>query len=338
MVAQLGELGDRLSGVVARRLEDAQDQPRPGSRAPWPRPGVYRHARPRLDGLLGLALRRAFSIPLVYDVRGFPETTWAVRAGGDESELYRLRRVAETRCMREADRVITLSETMRTQIAGRGIDAQRIHVVPHAVDLDEFAPRAPDARLAERYGLAGRTVAGCVSSLLDYEGIDTLLRAIALARRENPRIAGLIVGDGAATAFLRDLARELDLEGAVVFPGRVPHAEVPAHLGLIDIFVVPRRDHEVCRFVTPLKPFEAMAAGCCMVVSDLPALAEAVGGGAAGHLVVPEDHVDLARVICELAARPEDREELGAAARALAADRHWPRTIERAMSRAVELG
>jgi len=299
------------------------------------RPALLQATTPWLNGLLGLALRRAFSIPLVYDVRGFPEMTWAVRDGGDASELYRLRRVAETRCMREADRVITLSETMRAHIAGRGIDAARIHVVPHAVDIDAFAPRPPDPDLLRRHGLTGGLVVGCVSSLLGYEGLDTLLRAIAAVRRCDRRVMGLLVGDGAAMPHLRELVHELDLEDAVVLTGRVPHAEVAGHLSLIDVFVVPRHDHEVCRFVTPLKPFEAMAAGRCMVVSDLPALAEAVGGGSAGRIVTPDDHGELAAVLEELAARPDERARLASAARELAVAQHGPEAIDRAMAGAL---
>ncbi len=46
-----------------------------------------------------------------------------------------------------------------------------------------------------------------------------------------------------------------------MFTGRVSQEQVPRHYALLDALALPRRDLEVCRAVTPLKPFEAMAMG-----------------------------------------------------------------------------
>jgi hypothetical protein len=84
------------------------------------RPGLILAGTPSLNGSVGRALCSAAEIPFVYDVRGFPEMTWAARPGGGESELYHLRRQAETGCAAAADVVITISETMKAELVGRG--------------------------------------------------------------------------------------------------------------------------------------------------------------------------------------------------------------------------
>src|SRR5436190_21718285 len=89
-------------------------------------PGLVMAATPSLNGSVGRALSSAAEIPFVYDVRGFPEMTWAVRQGGDETELYRLRREAETSCCAAAEAVITTSQTMKAELAGRGIDPGKV--------------------------------------------------------------------------------------------------------------------------------------------------------------------------------------------------------------------
>lgn len=272
-------------------------------------------ATPHLNGLIGLALRRDLRIPLIYDVRGFPEMTWAVRRGGADTDVFGLRRVAETRCMREADLVVTLSETMRRHIVSRGVSAEKVFVLPHAVDTDAFAPRAPDRELATELGLDGRPVVGYISSLVPYEGVETLIEAIAIARRVNPSIAGLIVGSGELLPSLEAGAERLGLDGHVVFTGRVEASEVMRYYSLTDVFVCPREDHEVTRYVTPLKPFEAMAAGSCIAVSDLPTLREAVRDGECGALFPAGDGDALARSILDLVDRPERRFALERAAR-----------------------
>jgi glycosyltransferase involved in cell wall biosynthesis len=319
--------GRRLRGGRRRRAEPLDLQLQENAElllalAEQSPPSLVLAATPHLNGVLGLALRAATGVPLVYDVRGFPEMTLATRFGGAGSELYRLRRAAETRCASEADAVITLSETMRAELVARGVHRDRVSVVPHAVDTVALAPRDAPAELAGSYGLKGRFVVGCVSSLTHYEGIDLLLRAVSEARAENPDLAALIVGDGPARPALERLAAELGIEASVAFAGRVPHDAVADHYALLDLFALPRRDLEVCRAVTPLKPFEAMAMGVPLVVSDLAALAEIVDESGGGRRVAPEDQTGLARTIVELAADRSLRVELGSRGMEYARARH----------------
>jgi D-inositol-3-phosphate glycosyltransferase len=287
------------------------------------RPQVVLAGTPSLNGCVGRALSSAAEVPFVYDVRGFPEMTWAARQGGDESELYRLRRDAETDCCAAADAVITTSETMKAELAGRGIDPGKMTVVPHVVDTRRYSPQPRDEALARSYGLDRGFVVGSITSLTDYEGVDELLRAVARVRGERD-VRALIVGDGPARAALEGQARELGLEDAVVFAGRVPQERVPQHYALLDSIALPRRDLEVCRAVTPLKPFEAMAMGVPVIASDLPALAEPVAQSGGGLLVPPESDEALATAILELAGDVKMRERLGSNARAYLVAHHDP--------------
>ena len=62
---------------------------------------------------------------------------------------------------------------------------------------------------------------------------------------------------------------------------------------MIDVFVVSRPDTRVTRFVTPLKPFEAMAMGKFVVASNLPALQEIIRHEETGLLYNPDSHQNL---------------------------------------------
>jgi glycosyltransferase involved in cell wall biosynthesis/Flp pilus assembly protein TadD len=299
-------------------------------------PAALIAATPDLNGLVALAVRAATGIPVVYDVRGFPEMSWATRPGGSDTELYRLRRVSETACASSADAVITLSETMRGELAGRGIDPARIFVVPQIVDTDRFSPRRRNEELARTYGLEDRVIVGSVTSLTDYEGVDDLLRALAKARAEWPELAALIVGDGPYRPALEELASELGLGGDVVFTGRVDQELVPDHHALLDLFAIPRRDLEVCRAVTPLKPFEALAMGVPLIASDLPALTEIVSASAGGRTVTPESVDDLSTAILELGRDPSARERLGRSGREYVVAGHTPERAAEALRATLE--
>ena len=68
--------------------------------------------------LVGLALREKTGLPLVYEVRSFFEGNWTPDLDIEErSEVFRRRREVETRCMIAADRVLTLGEAMKEEIA-----------------------------------------------------------------------------------------------------------------------------------------------------------------------------------------------------------------------------
>jgi glycosyltransferase involved in cell wall biosynthesis len=99
---------------------------------------------------------------------------------------------------------------------------------------------------------------------------------------------------------------------------------VPDHYGLLDVFAIPRRDLEVCRAVTPLKPFEALAMGIPVLASDLPALAEIVSGSGGGRLVPAGSTEGLAEAVVELNRDPAERERLGRSGREYVLAQHTP--------------
>jgi glycosyltransferase involved in cell wall biosynthesis len=276
--------------------------------------GVLISTTPYLTAATALAVARSRKRKMIYEVRGFLEETWVSRAGvgADTSELYQRWRDAETRTMRNADAVVTLSDGMRDEIVARGIPGDRVFVVPNGVDVSNFTPQAPDSALRAQLGIpAGVPVLGYIGSLVQYEGIPDLVRAAALLRDQGVDFRLLIVGSGADAGRISSAIQEADLGGLVVMPGRVPHAEVRRYHSLIDLFVVPRTADRVCQLVTPLKPYEAMAMGRCVVASDVAAIRQVVREGETGRLATPENPADLARVLRELIEAPEVRVKLG---------------------------
>jgi glycosyltransferase involved in cell wall biosynthesis len=297
------------------------------------RPAVLHAATNHVNGQLALALRDTYGLPVLYEVRGFLEDSWLSRHRGDlsRSDAYLLSRELETHCMRAADLVVTLGETMREEIVARGIPADRVLVVPNAVS-DDFLSPLPDGRpLRAALGIGpDEPVAGLVSSLYAHEGVPTFLEAAALLHRRGVPVRPLIVGDGPERASLEHLAAQLGLAGQAVFTGRVPPGDVRRYHAILDIFVIPRTSDRVCQLVTPLKPVEAMASGLCVVASDVRALREVIKHGSTGTLTLPHNPVALADCLEMLLYSPDVRRELGSQAREwVAEDRTWARNAQR---------
>jgi glycosyltransferase involved in cell wall biosynthesis len=293
------------------------------------RPAVLHAASNYKNAAIALALGERFHLPVVYEVRGFWEDTWLSRhpnaAELAHSELYRRNREQETKCMLAADLVVTLGEAMKEEIVARGVQADKVVIVPNAVS-DDFLQPLPDAtKLRKELGIKpGEHVVGEVSTLVPHEGIGTLLEATKLLRERGLPVRALIVGDGPERKALQRQAQALGLGEAAIFTGRVPAAKVREYHALLDVFVVPRTPDRVCQLVTPLKPVEAMASGLCVVTSEVRALAEIIKPDVTGALTMPQDPVALADTLEPLVCSPDIRRKLGDNAREwVARDRTW---------------
>jgi glycosyltransferase involved in cell wall biosynthesis len=307
-------------------------------------PSVLHAATDHYNGQVALALRERCGLPVVYEVRGFLEESWLSRRSGEgrgeDTDRYRLARELETWCMREADLVTTLAETMRDEIVGRGIPPERVLVCPNAVD-PRFLEAAPDARpLRRRLGIDDDTpIVGLVSTFYAHEGIDVLIRAVALLRSQGVDLRCLLVGDGPERANLQQLAAESGVLDVTLFTGRVPFADTPAYHSAIDVFVVPRTDDRVCQMVAPLKPVEAMAVGRPVVASDVAPLRELVEASGGGVLFTPEEAAALAEAMRPLLYDGALRARLGRRGHDhIVSQRTWLHVAERYRSAYAALG
>jgi glycosyltransferase involved in cell wall biosynthesis len=211
--------------------------------------------------------------------------------------------------------VLTITDALRSEMVGRGVPGHKISVLPNGVDTLRFMPRDRDRELAAELGVGDSVVIGYVGSVLDYEGIDLLLEAVARLRARREDFHLLVVGDGAAYDECVSKRNRLGLQDVSTFTGRVPHDEVERYYSLVDVAPFPRKPLPVCEAVSPLKPFEAMAMGKVPVVSSVAALTEIVEHDENGLVFTKGDVGSLVEVLDRLVGDVELRARLGIAAR-----------------------
>lgn len=295
-------------------------------------PDVLHAHSPALNGIAAVRAGREFDIPVVYEVRAFWEDAAVDHGTSKEWGLrYRLTRALESRVLARADGVVTICEGLRNEIAGRGIDAAKIAVVPNAVDADQFQfASEEDPALRRELGLEGQTVVGFVGSFYAYEGLDLLVRAFPAVLQRRPQSRLLLVGGGPQEENLKALADSLGLGSKVLFVGRVPHAEVKKYYDLIDVLAYPRLDMRLTDLVTPLKPLEAMAQGKLLVASDVGGHRELIEDGVTGSLFRAGQPEALAQAIVELIEHPDWWPDRRSAGRAFVErERNWPGSVAR---------
>jgi PEP-CTERM/exosortase A-associated glycosyltransferase len=315
----LGELA--LMRQVERRLQEVAERVRPDI--------LHAHS-PVLNALPALRVGKRLGIPVVYEVRAFWEDAAVDHGTTAEGSLrYRLTRSLETRALKRANHVFTICEGLRSDIVARGIAAEKVTVIPNAVDIDLFdVGGMADPALKHQLGLVDCTVLGFIGSFYAYEGLDLLLAALPQILVKVPNVRVLLVGGGPQDAALKAQAQALGLQDKVVFTGRVPHAEVQRYYDLVDVLAYPRHSMRLTELVTPLKPLEAMAQGRLLVASDVGGHKELIRHGETGVLFKAGSAASLAETIIALVQQPERWPLLRAAGRRFVeSERNWTASI-----------
>jgi glycosyltransferase involved in cell wall biosynthesis len=281
----------------------------------------------RVLGVPGLMAARAFGLPVVMQ----PETngemsgeawTWGKSwAAGAAGRLARALFAGRNLWLRDADAFVAMSRAIRDEMLAARVPAERVFVLPHGVDTGRFRPADPAERsaLRRRLGLPGGVLAAWTGRLLRGKGLETLLEAVARVASEVPDLRLLLVGSGEGQALsveaeLRRRAGETDLQGRVIFAGRVDRVEDA--LRAADFFVFPSVFEAL-----GISLVEAAASGLPAVASRTGGIVDVVEDGRSGLLVPPGDPAALAESMRALAAHAERRAVMGREARRVAVDR-----------------
>ena len=278
-----------------------------------------------VNALPALLAARRLGIPFFYEMRGLWELTRVSRMPEFEgSEAYQQGLALEGFVARSADRLYVISEALgRYAVENWGVDPAKMALLPNCVDPAHFVLADPALVEPKTIGYAG--------SLLDYEGLDVLIRALALLKAQEVVLQLRVVGEGEVRGALEALTRELGLTAQVHFFGRLA-PEIARDVILRSAVVcLPRKPFKVCQIVTPIKLVEALAMGKPVIVPDLPVFKDELrteSGEVPGWFFKAGDPADLAKVIKAAFADAEVLTEKSVLARALAVTmRNWQRYV-----------
>jgi glycosyltransferase involved in cell wall biosynthesis len=277
------------------------------------RPNIIHAASNHMNGLVGNYVAKSVGIKSVYEVRGLWEITRISRQPEwKNTEYYELMVNLEAEAARGADKVLTLTEALKDEMIARGVNGDKIEILPNGVTSNRFQPLDRDSKLEDNLGLKDKVIIGYIGSVVAYEGLEYLVDSIEiLIKKGISNIAVLIVGDGAVLDMVKNRVESKELNDYFIFTGRVPHEEVERYYSLVDITPFPRKGQPVCEMVSPLKPFEAMAMEKAVISSNVAALEEIVTDGYNGILFQKDSVEDLADKLEILIDDKELRVKLG---------------------------
>ncbi len=260
------------------------------------------------DGFAAVLLGKVFNRPVTITLHGTLVMLAAVPR----------RRPALAWALRNADRLMSVSQELARKAVELGAAPERIEVIENGVDTRRFALRdRAEARRALGLPESGRLLIS-VGHLTRRKGHHRVLDLLPELLQQVPDLRFVVIGrsslEGDAGPELREQARRLGIEDRVIWAGERTPDEVAMWLNAADVFVLPS-DFEGC----PCSVYEAMASGLPVVASKVGEVERMVPVGMGFLIDRPDDRQGLREALLRALGKEWDREAI----RAYAEGRSW---------------
>jgi glycosyltransferase involved in cell wall biosynthesis len=215
--------------------------------------------------------------------------------------------------------MIAVSEYVKNEMIGLGVPPERIFVVHSGVDTDfiDSVQGSVDTEPSIVY----------VGNLLPHKRVSDLVNALKIIHGEFPEVSLKVVGTGPLLEALKEEARNLKIEGNIIFMGRVSDDLKIRLLKSSSALILPSVMESF-----GLVLLEGMACGKPVVSYDIPAAKEVVEDGRNGFLVPIGDIKSLAERIREILVNPSLARRMGDFGRNMVEKRFtWEKTAERTL-------
>ena len=206
--------------------------------------------------------------------------------------------------------VTTTGEAVRQQLINHNhLDPNAVFSIPTGVDIQRFHPGVSNEETKQALGIqVGQLVVGTVSFLRPEKGMEVLIEAMSLLKKDFPQVCCLIVGAGQERQTLLELICQRQLEETVILAGF--REDIPELLRIMDVFVLPSLEEGM-----PQSLLQALATERAVVASSVGGVPEVIQHGQTGLLVPPRDPIALAHQVAELLREPAKGKTMGKAGR-----------------------
>lgn len=187
---------------------------------------------------------------------------------------------------------------------------KKIEIIPVGVDLEKFKvlnPRREQQKIILFIGL--------LDKFHRYKGLDYLIRAIDLIRKQISEVKLIVGGEGNLKGEYMKLAKSLKLDKQIDFMGFIKQEELVKYYNRCDVLVLPSISSKQEGFGVVL--LEAMACAKPVVTTNITGLAEEIKEAQAGIVIEPKNVNSLSEAIVEILRDQNSAQAMGRRARQL---------------------
>jgi len=253
---------------------------------------VHAHGHPYLTSLIAAKLAKRYNKPFV-----LTQHNTFIEYDSVFDSIERLNDLAVGKeTLKEADRIITVSNATKDYVSSLGAKPEKIKVLHNGVDLIRFRPlNRKREEMRRKLGIPQTSIVALTVRRLVYKnGIDTLIDGANIAVRKNPKIIFLVVGKGPDLTSVQNKIRQLGIEDNFKLTGFVSDEDLPFYYNAADFFVLPSKSGEGL----PLVALEAMGCGLPVIATNVGGISEILIENY-GKLVPPNHPEQLAKAILE---------------------------------------
>ncbi|MBW4446767.1 MAG: glycosyltransferase family 4 protein [Spirirestis rafaelensis WJT71-NPBG6] len=229
------------------------------------------HIRSIYEGY-GIALnKKQYCDRLIFEVNGLPsiELKYRYPAVADDRELLHKLHSQEQICLQAADLIVTPSSVTVEYLQNRGIEPEKIRVIPNGVDLNVFTYCLTQNLQPFKMLYFG--------TLSPWQGVNLAIEALELVNRDLPAFL-TVIGQGRDYQIkaLKQLALKLGVADKLTILEAMPQKQLVEYIHTSNVILAPLtpNDRNLVQGCCPLKILEAMATGTPVIASDLPVVRE----------------------------------------------------------------
>lgn len=277
------------------------------------------HSHYWLSGWVGELLKACWNVPHLTTFHTLGRLKGMNPVLEPEPEL---RLSTEERVIRQADRILALTQTEKTQLCEiLDAEARKIAVIPGGIDTAIFHPQHR-ANSRKELGLdAAERMVLYVGRMEPLKGVDILVNALAQMAGVD-RLRCIAVGgnanDDGEVAGLKNLAETTGVASRMTFFGPVEHEQLPLYYSAADVTAVPSRYESF-----GLVALESLACGTPVVASDVGGLPTLVRHDRNGLLVSLFEPGAFAASLSRVLLDPSLRSRLSSNAAKTAREYSW---------------
>ncbi|MBU1036982.1 glycosyltransferase family 4 protein [Patescibacteria group bacterium] len=223
----------------------------------------------------------------------------------------------------EADKIIAVSQFIKTLAERIGVSENKIKVIYNAIDfMDKSFDPAKVNEIREKYNKDSKIII-TACRLTPWKGVAGVIKILTLLKNKVGKINFLILGSGPESNNLKRLAADLGVIDNVHFLGKVEHNKILNYFKAADLFVLNSNYEGLSHTL-----LEVMIVETPIITTNIDANKEVIEDGKEGLLVNYNNQEELLKAALKILIEKQTADFLTAKAKEKSKDFNFNKTVK----------